>query len=55
MRKHYVLANAVLWAAAILAAAKAPVFLSLILLPMLATLSLLTAGPDACRNRSDIS
>ena len=57
MRKRYVLANAVLWAAAILAAAvlKAPHFLSLILLPMLATLSLLTAGPDACLNRSDVS
>ena len=57
MRKRYVLANALLWAAAILAAAvlKAPNFLSLVLLPMLATLSLLTVGPDACLNRSDIS
>jgi len=57
MRKHYLLANAVLWAAAMLAAAtfKAPNFLSLVLLPMLATLSLLAAGRDACPNRSDIS
>ncbi|HWX66706.1 MAG TPA: hypothetical protein VNZ27_09810 [Rhodanobacter sp.] len=57
MRKRYVLANALLWAAAILAAAvlKAPNFLSLVLLPMLATLSLLTVGPGACLNRSDIS
>jgi hypothetical protein len=57
MRKRYVLANALLWAAAILAAAvlKAPNFLSLVLLPMLATLSLLMVGPDACLNRSDIS
>ncbi len=57
MKKRHVLASAVLWAAAMLAAAvlKAPVFLSLVLLPMLATLSLLAAGPDACPNRSDIS
>ncbi|HEV2682430.1 MAG TPA: hypothetical protein VGV14_18145 [Rhodanobacter sp.] len=57
MRKRYMLANALLWAAAILAAAilKAPNFLSLVLLPLLATLSLLMVGPDACLNRSDIS
>ncbi|WP_168171122.1 hypothetical protein [Rhodanobacter sp. B04] len=57
MRKRYVLANAMLWAAAILAAAvlKTPMFFSLILLPLLATLSLLTASRDACLNRSDIS
>lgn len=57
MKKRYVLANAMLWAAAMLAAAvlKAPVFLSLVLLPLLATLSLLAAGPGACLNRSDIS
>ncbi|MEO8999372.1 MAG: hypothetical protein ABI227_10130 [Rhodanobacter sp.] len=57
MRKQYILANAILWAAAIVAAAAvaAPVFLSLVLLPTLATLSLLMAGPDACLNRSDIS
>ena len=57
MRKRYVLTNAVLWAAAILAAAllKAPHFLSLILLPILATLSMLAAGPDTCHHRSDIS
>jgi hypothetical protein len=57
MRKRYVLANAALWAAAILAAAvlKAPNFFSLVLLPLLATLSLHMARPDACLNRSDIS
>jgi hypothetical protein len=57
MRKRYVLTNAVLWAAAILAAAllKAPHLLSLILLPTLATLSMLAAGPDNRHHRSDIS
>lgn len=57
MRKHYVLANAVLWAAAMLATAalKAPNFLSLVLLPTLATLSLLMVGPHARLNRSDLS
>ncbi|MFC5436276.1 hypothetical protein ACFPME_06890 [Rhodanobacter umsongensis] len=57
MKKHYLLANAALWAAAMLVAAvlKAPNFLSLVLLPMLATLSLLMVGPGACLKRSDIS
>ncbi len=57
MRNRYVLANAVLWATAIFAAAllKTPNLLSLVLLPTLAALSLLMAGPDACLNRSDIS
>jgi hypothetical protein len=57
MKKRYVLANAMLWAAAILAAAvlKAPDFLPLVLLPTLATLSLLTVAADACLNRSTIS
>ena len=57
MSKRYVLANAMLWAAAILAAAvlKAPVFLSVVLLPMLATLSLLAVRPGTCPGRSDIS
>ncbi|UJJ59815.1 hypothetical protein [Rhodanobacter denitrificans] len=57
MKRHYVLANSVLWAAAILAAAllKAPNFYSLVLLPTLATLSLFTVGRDACLNRSDVS
>jgi hypothetical protein len=57
VRKHYVLANAVLWAAAMLAAAalKAPNFLLLVLLPTLATLSLLMVGPHARHNRSDLS
>jgi hypothetical protein len=57
MRKPYLLVNAMLWAAAILAAAvlNAPHFLSLILLPMLATLSQLAIGPRACRIRSHIS
>ena len=57
MKKAYVMVNAMLWAAAILAAAvlNAPHFLSLILLPMLATLSQLAIGPRACRIRSHIS
>ena len=57
MKKRDVLANSVLWAAAILAAAllKAPNFYSLVLLPTLATLSLFTVGRDACLNRSDVS
>jgi hypothetical protein len=57
MKNRYVLANAVLWAAAILAAAmlRAPGFLLLVLLPTLATLSLLTVAADACLNRSTIS
>lgn len=42
MRKQHVLAHAMLWAAAIIASAvlTAPVFLSLVLLPLLAVLSL---------------
>jgi hypothetical protein len=42
----YVLANAMLWAAAIIAAAMlgAPKFLFLVLLPLLATLSVVTFG-----------
>lgn len=45
---------AALWATAILASAAlaAPAFLSLILLPALAVLSLRPVRPDACRNRS---
>ena len=47
-----VLANAMLWAAAIIAAAilGAPVFLFLVLLPLLATLSVVTFGPRAASN-----
>ncbi|MBB5359317.1 hypothetical protein HDE76_002546 [Rhodanobacter sp. ANJX3] len=57
MREHYVLVNATLWAAAILAAAvlQAPHFLCVILLPLLAVLSQRTVGPRACRNRSKLS
>lgn len=42
MRKQHVLAHAMLWAAAIIVSAvlAAPVFLSLVLLPLLAVLSL---------------
>lgn len=56
MSRHYVLANAMLWAAAMLAAAefKAPHFLTVILLPLLATLSMLAARRDICLNRSDL-
>ena len=56
MKKHYVWANAMLWAAAILAAAllKAPHFLVFVLLPLLATLSLCVVGQPASPNRSDI-
>jgi len=45
-RNPHVLANAMLWAAAIIAAAvlKAPVFLFLVLLPLLATLSVVIFG-----------
>ncbi|WP_077444907.1 hypothetical protein [Rhodanobacter sp. C05] len=48
----YVLANAMLWAAAIIAAAVlgAPKFLFLILLPLLATLSVVTFGRRAASN-----
>lgn len=57
MRARYVLVNAMLWAAAMLAAAvlQAPHFLSLILLPLLAALSQRTVGQRACRNRSKLS
>jgi len=57
VRKHYVLANAALWAAAMLATAalKAPDFLSLVLPPSLATLSLLMVDLHARLNRSDLS
>jgi hypothetical protein len=57
MREHYVLVNATLWAAAILAAAvlQAPHFLCVILLPLLAVLSQRTVGSRACRNRSKLS
>ena len=51
-KNSYVLANAMLWAAAIIAAAMlgAPVFLFLVLLPLLATLSVVTFGPRAASN-----
>jgi hypothetical protein len=57
MSKRYVLANAMLWAAAMLAAAalKAPHFFTVILLPLLATSSRFAARPDICLNRSDLS
>jgi hypothetical protein len=57
MRKPYVLANAMLWAAAIIASAvlAAPNFLSLVLLPLLAILSQLMVGQRACFQRSDLS
>ena len=51
-KNAYVLANAMLWAAAIIAAAilGAPVFLFLVLLPLLATLSVVTFGQRAASN-----
>ena len=57
MKKRYALVSALLWAAAILAAAvlNAPHFLSLILLPMLAPLSQLAIGPRSCGIRSELS
>jgi hypothetical protein len=57
MRKQYVLANAMLWAAAIIASAvlAAPNFLTLLLLPLLAILSQLMVGRRACFQRSDLS
>jgi hypothetical protein len=57
MRKPHVLANAMLWAAAIIISAvlAAPHFLSLVLLPSLAVLSLLMAAQDPCSQRSDLS
>lgn len=53
MRRQDIFAEAALWAAAIIAAAAtgAPSLLSLILLPSLATISLL-ARPDTCTHRS---
>ena len=61
MRNQHVLANAMLWAAAIIASAllAAPVFLSYVLLPLLAFFSLAqtrqaTGGERACLNRSDL-
>jgi hypothetical protein len=57
MKKRYVLANAMLWAAAIIAAAAlaAPSFLVLLLLPTLAVLYQLMSRPRACFQRSDLS
>ena len=57
MRKPYVLANAMLWAAAIIASAElaAPNFLRLLLLPSLAILSQLMVRQCACFQRSDLS
>ena len=51
MSRHPRLANAALWAAAILASALmgSPPFFSLILLPTLATLALLSSTPAAPR------
>ena len=51
MSKHQRLANAVLWAAAILTSALlgSPPFFSLILLPTLATLALLSSTPAVSR------
>lgn len=50
--KKLTLSTALIWAAAILAAAivGAPVFLSLILLPCLATISLLVTHRAMCRS-----
>jgi hypothetical protein len=53
MKKPYVTANAVLWAAAVLAAAvlDAPPVIGQILLPWLAVVSVVTTGPSACFKR----
>lgn len=53
MNQKYVLANAILWAVAIIACAVAgaSTFLSLILLPSLAAISLLVAWPRLCLER----
>jgi hypothetical protein len=53
MKKPYVTENAVLWAAAVVAAAvlDAPPIISQILLPSLAVFSVLTTGPNACFKR----
>jgi hypothetical protein len=52
MNRKYVIANAILWAAAIIASAivGAPTVLSVVLLPALAVLALLLADPKACRS-----
>ncbi|WP_426687833.1 hypothetical protein [Rhodanobacter ginsengiterrae] len=57
MKRQQVLANAILWAAAIMASAAlgASPFLSLVLLPLLATMSVVTAGRDTCFKRSEQS
>jgi len=57
MKKPYVTANAVLWAAAVVAAAvlDAPPVISQILLPWLAVISVLSTGPDACFMRGNRS
>ncbi len=51
-KNPYGLANAMLWAAAIIAAAilGAPAFLFLVLLPLLATLSVVTFGSRTASN-----
>jgi hypothetical protein len=56
MRKPYALANAMLWAAAIIASAvlDAPNFLTLLLLPSLAILSQRMVRQGACFQRSDL-
>lgn len=50
MNRNKILANSVLWAAAIVAAATAgaPSYLTLILLPSLSALSLLLSLPEKC-------
>ncbi|MDW2982961.1 MAG: hypothetical protein WBG81_16810 [Rhodanobacter sp.] len=57
MKKPYVTANAVLWAAAVVAAAvlDAPPVIGQILLPWLAVISMLSTGPDACFMRGNRS
>ncbi len=56
MKEQRNLANAILWAAAIIASALlgAPHFLCLILLPCLAVLSLRTESHETCFKRSDL-
>lgn len=55
--KRQILVNAILWSAAIVAAAAldAPHVVSLILLPTLAFLSLLATDADTCFKRSELS
>jgi len=57
MKKPYVTENAVLWAAAVVAAAvlDAPPVIGQILLPWLAVISVLSTGPDACFMRGNRS